>query len=57
VFQVRRCARRKGGFQNIEGLLPTNARDDNKKRHRNLRRDVMERRLREDLIGDLPKIT
>jgi hypothetical protein len=31
VFQVRRCARRKGAFQKIEGLLPTSARDDSKK--------------------------
>jgi hypothetical protein len=31
MFQVRKGARRKGSLQKIEGLLPTGARDDNKK--------------------------
>jgi hypothetical protein len=31
MFQVMKGARRKGSLQKIEGLLPTGARDDNKK--------------------------
>jgi hypothetical protein len=31
MFQVTKGARRKGSLQKIEGLLPTGARDDNKK--------------------------
>jgi hypothetical protein len=31
MFQVTKGARRKGNLQKIEGLLPTGARDDNKK--------------------------
>jgi hypothetical protein len=31
MFQVMKDARRKGSLQKIEGLLPTGARDDNKK--------------------------
>jgi hypothetical protein len=31
MFQVTKGARRKGNIQKIEGLLPTGARDDNKK--------------------------
>jgi hypothetical protein len=31
LFQVTKGTRRKGSLQKIEGLLPTGARDDNKK--------------------------
>jgi hypothetical protein len=31
MFQVTKGTRRKGNLQKIEGLLPTGARDDNKK--------------------------
>jgi hypothetical protein len=31
MFQVTKGARQKGSLQKIEGLLPTGARDDNKK--------------------------
>jgi hypothetical protein len=31
IFQVTKGTRRKGNLQKIEGLLPTGARDDNKK--------------------------
>jgi hypothetical protein len=56
MFQVTKGARRKGNLQKIEGLLPTGARDDNKKGAADLRRDIMKRRLRGDLIGDFLEI-
>jgi hypothetical protein len=50
MFHVREFTRRKGGSPKLKGLHPTSARANAGKKRRDLRRDVMKRRLREDLM-------
>jgi hypothetical protein len=56
VFQVKGCVGRKEGLQKDRWSSPDRRMCKQREERRDLRRDVMERRLREDLIGDLPKL-
>jgi hypothetical protein len=56
VFQVKGCAGRKEGLQKNQWSSPDRCMCKKREERRDLRRDVTERQLREDLIGDLPKL-
>jgi hypothetical protein len=56
VFQVKECVGRKEGLQKNQWSSPDRRMCKQREERRDLRRDVTEHRLREDLIGDLPKL-